>query len=56
MTEINNPEYIIFIKIGSNTVAQVMLDSSQKNIISNLICGLCNENIKIGKEMPIFYE
>ncbi|MGX8835293.1 hypothetical protein ACWG0P_13920 [Amedibacillus sp. YH-ame6] len=55
--EIINPEFVLFLKTGTDTACQVVMDDEDKLILQTTICALFkNKNIKVYKEMNISYE
>lgn len=57
MREIENPDFLVFVKTGKHSVAQIVFTKTQQNIVDKLICATCDGQLKLGPEkIAVFQE
>lgn len=50
MQEFKNPEFIVFLKTGANTVAQVVMTQNQKRTLNITLSAILDQPIKLAPE------
>ena len=56
MQEFKNPEFIVFLKTGANTVAQVVMTQNQKRTLSITLSARLDQPIKQAPEKIALYD
>lgn len=56
MQEFKNPEFLVFIKTGANTVAQVVMTQNQNRTLNIVISAMLEQPIKLAPEKIALYD
>ena len=56
MQEFKNPEFIVFLNTGANTVAQVVMTQNQKRTLSITLSAILDQPIKLAPEKIARYD
>lgn len=56
MQEFKNPEFLVFLKTGANTVAQVVMTQNQKRTLSITLSAILDQPIKLAPEKIALYD
>lgn len=56
MREFKNPEFIVFLKTGANTVAQVVMTQNQKRTLNITLSAILDQPIKLAPEKIALYD
>lgn len=56
MQEFKNPEFLVFLKTGANTVAQVVMTQNQKRTLSITLSAVLDQPIKLAPEKIALYD
>lgn len=56
MQEFKNPEFLVFLKTGANTVAQVVMTQNQNRTLSIIISAVLDQPVKLAPEKIVLYD
>ena len=56
MQEFKNPEFLVFLKTGANTVAQVVMTQNQNRTLSIMISAMLEQPVKLAPETIALYD
>lgn len=56
MQEFTNPEFLVFIKTGTNTVAQVVMTQNENHTLSIILSAMLEQPIKLAPEKIALYD
>lgn len=56
MQEFKNPEFLVFLKTGANTVAQVVMTQNEKRTLSITLSAMLEQPIKLAPEKIALYD
>lgn len=56
MQEFTNPEFLVFIKTGTNTVAQVVMTQNENRTLSIILSAMLEQPIKLAPEKIALYD